>query len=393
MNETALVIASDKLNYDIIKILLQNTKIDPNAKGRSGNTVLHVCCQNNKLDLIEILLNNTNTDVNLTNIDDKKPILIAYKAKNLKMVKLLLKRDNLLICQSNQINPIKKAIDKNNIELFNILYNHPLFNVNEPDKYSAAPLCYAINSGNIELVLQLLLNFQIDVNKKSLTSNLNNNDGYSYFGFYHNNNNNKKNTYITPLSLAIKVNNYKIVKLLCQTKNININKYSNGKTALQKSIKSKRDEITNLLLSLPQVDVNLITKIDKKSITAKSQQQQQQRNSYSFSYRRKENNKYLMGQSALHIAIQEHNLNACRELIKHDELLINEYTTITDPSYSNIMNNKDGCNSLYIACCENQKEIVSLLLSRSDIDVNATSTEQKLNSSSCNCKKQLYRNS
>ena len=418
-NETALTIACQNHKYDLIKTLLQSPQIDPNVKGSYDNTALHIACQQGQADLVQMLLNNQKTQVNYSNINDETPLSISCDRNRIDIVKLLLNREDLVVFTRSQYNPIRNAIQKNNSELFSILLHHPSFKVNQLDANSVTPLGYSINSQNIDFIRQLLFVQDIDVNKKFCITKINNNSNRR---FYNQQQQQQQLEFTTPLNYALKLDNYQIAKMLIQSPDLNANEYIDGKTTLQSSIISNNHKITSLLLSSSNIDPNLITTFDPNSITLIVNER------YSYNSMNQTNDPYLFGLSSLHIACQEHNVTAVKELIKHEDLLVNLYTnaddlTCLDTLHANLYDNyktnkiakiqaqkanrgtrmhyynddeeiakfedtklsvrfendyKNGCNALYIACSENQPEIVSLMLNRSDIDLNAKSTNDEL---------------
>ena len=442
LKETALQIACENKDFTIMNELLQHPQIDTNVKLSNGNTPLHIACDNYRLNLIKMILNNPQTDVNSINNEGQTALSIACDQNRLDVINLLLNHPELKVSIPSQKNPIENAIQKNNREIFNILIHHPSFDVNEFDSKSMTPLGYAIKEQNIDFVHQLLINPNIDINKKFITKeevktksfnrpNNNNNynsgrfGGFNYNRFNRNNydydeNDDNSNEALevlsTPINVVLKLNNYKLMKMLIQYPSLDINAYTNGKTSLQSAVASNNIKLTSLLLSFPSIDVNMITIIDQESITLNT-------NPRRYNVR---NDPFLFGMSPLHIACINRNAEIVKELIKNDDLNVNEYTSadlsrldqikvqlydeykakqealkeqMKKYSQNQLFNEKDfmiekientnlsvemknqypiDCNALYIACCENEEEIVSLLLSRRDIDVNLKSTEEQL---------------
>ena len=411
--ETALQIACNNKLFDIIKVLLQHPQIDTNVKDSEGRTPLHLSCEKSKIDLIKTLLNNPKTDVNAIDHKQRTPLSIACFDKNLSIIQLLINRQDLRVSIPEQKNPIKYAIKKNDRQIFKILIHHPSFDVNQLDLKSVTPLGYAIKEQNIDFVHQLLLIPGIDINKQFFYKK----KKYRYWGWRNRSSDDDEGTFATPLNIALKLNNPQIMKMLAQSPLLNVNEYIKGKTVFHSAIITRSSQLAALILSVPNVDVNLKTSIDPDSISLRTDR-----------YDDQENDPFLHGMNALHIACIQGDENTVKELLKRDDIDINEFTNYDpslledikknlyeqykkkeealiqqkknsmknnnnyyDPSESSIAKYEDtklsikfesqyknGCNALFIACSENQPQIVSLLLNRHDIDVNAKSGDDQL---------------
>lgn len=305
-NETALQIAMDDNNFEIMKVLLQHPQIDPNVTISQNKTSLHLACENSQKDIIQMLLSNPATNVNCIDTNGQTPISIAVDHSRIDIINLLMNRPDLKVSLRSQRNPIKSAIDKSNQEIFSLLIHHPSFDINQIDKRSMTPLGYAINSQNSDFIYQLLLVPGIDVNLKVLSAN---DDRRKENGSL---------LFLTPMNLAIKLNNFRIVKMLTQNESLKLNGYIKGKTVLQETVIANNASIASVLLSTPNIDPNLITVFDPVDVTLLVHQ----------TYRSSQkNDPYLYGMSPLHIACQLHNTDIVKDLIRHDDLLVNEYTS------------------------------------------------------------------
>lgn len=73
--KTALFAALEIENYEIIKLLLANDKIDINYKRKIDNrTALHLAVQINNVAIIKLLLEKKDIDINSKDLRRKKPI-------------------------------------------------------------------------------------------------------------------------------------------------------------------------------------------------------------------------------------------------------------------------------------------------------------------------------
>ncbi|KAK8853002.1 hypothetical protein M9Y10_018000 [Tritrichomonas musculus] len=156
----------------------------------------------------------------------------------------------------------------------------------------------------------------------------------------------------TALHLAAQNDNIEIVKLLLSTPNVDVNvqsediiddgKIQKGFTALHFAALNNNIEIAKLLLSTPNIDVNIQTSADGYFF---------ERNTY-FTY------------TALHLAVQYDNIEIVKLLLSNSNIDVN-----IQISHDRNMR-YEGYTALHIAARNNDIEIVELLLSNPHIDVN-----------------------
>lgn len=123
-----IYLATQKENYEIIKLLLMNDKIDPNMRYEhtlfgtdaadrwakcNKKTSLHFAIEKGNIELINLLLTNEKIDVNrrsktgdcVTNGDgewiDETPLNNAVQNNNIEIVKLLLMNDKIDVNKAN----------------------------------------------------------------------------------------------------------------------------------------------------------------------------------------------------------------------------------------------------------------------------------------------------
>lgn len=77
IEKTALYLAVEIKNIEIIKLLLSNERINVNIlnKSESGNkTTLHLAVEKEYIEIIKLLLNNKEIEINIEDDQGKKPI-------------------------------------------------------------------------------------------------------------------------------------------------------------------------------------------------------------------------------------------------------------------------------------------------------------------------------
>eukprot|EP01117_Protostelium_nocturnum_P014725 TRINITY_DN5636_c0_g1_i5.p1 TRINITY_DN5636_c0_g1~~TRINITY_DN5636_c0_g1_i5.p1 ORF type:complete len:245 (-),score=34.08 TRINITY_DN5636_c0_g1_i5:550-1284(-) len=90
-NQTPLYVASRMGRSSIVKMLVENPKVDPNVKSMNGCTPLYVASQNGHFDVVKMLLDDLRTDPNIARNSDKAtPLHAASQNGHSGVVKMLL---------------------------------------------------------------------------------------------------------------------------------------------------------------------------------------------------------------------------------------------------------------------------------------------------------------
>lgn len=139
--QTALMLAADKGNINIVKFLLSDNKTDVTIKDIYGNTALIKGIFSNNEDIVKLILQASRTDVNTPNQRNVTPLILAASRGNENIVKLLL--------------------------------NVPGISVNTQDMYGLTALMDGVKESDTNIV-RLLLAAGADYNLK-------NKDGYTVF--------------------------------------------------------------------------------------------------------------------------------------------------------------------------------------------------------------------
>ncbi|KAK8841958.1 hypothetical protein M9Y10_026914 [Tritrichomonas musculus] len=157
---TALHIAIEKENIEIVKILLTRKDIDINFYWKSKiesyliddkKTALHLAVEKSNVEIVKLLLLYQNIDVNCLTLAFKGPDLIektalqiAVENENAEIVKLLLSKPNIDVnkymicntllrsCHRKEMTALCIAVEKDNIEITYLLCLHPYTNINIP---------------------------------------------------------------------------------------------------------------------------------------------------------------------------------------------------------------------------------------------------------------------
>lgn len=91
-NKTILHNAIKKENYFIVKYLIEEKKLNVNAKDINLSTPLHVACKKSNVDIVEILfLNGAISSLNSLDKGNRPPIYYAVINNNIEILKILIK--------------------------------------------------------------------------------------------------------------------------------------------------------------------------------------------------------------------------------------------------------------------------------------------------------------
>ena len=275
----------------------------------------------------------------LINIKDKSnrtPLIIAVEKNFVDIIELLLEHENIDVNIKNNYNqtPLIIAVEKNFVDIVKLLLGHNNIDVNIQNNYNQTPLHIALYTNND--IVKLLLEY------KDININLINKYGE------------------TPLHIAANKNNIDIVKLLLQRNDININiinKYDG--TPLHIAANNNNIDIVKLLLQRNDININLINKYGETPLHIAANNNNidivklllLQRNDINVNLI----NEY--GETPLHIAANNNNTDIVNLLLKNGNIKVN-------------IKNKNDNTLLHIAANNNNIDIVELLLEREDIKVN-----------------------
>ena len=352
--KTALHLAAEMGDADIIKILLEDPKIDinmveyDNKKGEAKKmleggivvfenyfneqvkerTALHCAVEERKEEAVKTLLQYPQIDINHKLVEK-----IVTFAKDVE--------SNII----DETTSLLVSITNNDLNIFKLLMSHPDINVkiNQTGKAilnktdiitNKSALHIACENNNIEIAKFLLNNSKIDVNEKF----------YSQF------------TDVTALSIAIEKNYIEIAELLLNKPEINVNLVLESdfstKTLLFFAIENERHEIVKLMLNNPSIEIN------QKSIIKNK-------------YDTDENEIIIENaeKTALSLAVENNLMQIMEYLLSNKDIDIN-----IKLKYHKSINNKFVDieeTAFHIAVINNKIDIIKVLLDTQKVDINA----------------------
>ena len=286
---------SNLCKYDyctFVKHLIHNQNVDLNEKQMKEveygydetyteeTPILHCAIENDNINIIKLLLQNKKLDINcVKKFIAKKPksksrdFMLDYKVGTEWVSWNEWDDDNYDIVV--EMTALNYAIEKGNIEIVNLLLTNEKLDVNLFSKFSMesqeenyllmTPLQYAIEKENIEVIKALLLNNNIDPNVISVALS-NNPDG---------NGKHIQRREMTALHIAVDNENIEIIKILLENEKVDVNinrtwfsyrdeheEWSSNikgyeKSALHIAIYRGNTDIVELLLKDKRTDVNL----------------------------------------------------------------------------------------------------------------------------------------
>jgi len=189
-----LIIAINKKNKEIIRILIQN-KVNVEFKDNKGNTSLMIAIIFKLYEIINILIDEGKAIVDISTIK-----LIIEKGYII--IFLLLVEKGIHLDDSNYNEVLINACRNNNLDGFDDFINNPKVNLNYQDQNGMTCLMYLIQFNLSIDKIKLLLTKEIDINAFDKSGD-------------------------TVLHHAINTKNVNIIKILCDIDNIDVLKKNN----------------------------------------------------------------------------------------------------------------------------------------------------------------------
>lgn len=245
--------------FQTIKFLLENGyKEYINYSYQNGPTALYIACQNNSYQTLKLLLKNS-ANIYIT-YNGFSPLYIAAKFNHHKIINYILNKSNIFLDKIQKINFINNsnclytACFNNSMESLKILLDN---SANLFTKYKGFnPVAVACLKNNTKTLEYLLNNIPESDKKFLLTPELINRVCYKNLPeiikllINHNIDINQIHNNMTPLMVAAKKNSEKIINILLSHPDIKINIQNNiGYTALHFACLYKYINIINILIN------------------------------------------------------------------------------------------------------------------------------------------------
>lgn len=411
-----LFFASWKNYPELVSVLLESnsTTIDVNKCIEDGRTPLFMACAGGLEKIVTMLLGAKGIDVNKGSDEGETPLYIACARDKRHIVALLLQNTSSRIdvnkCTKDGYSPLYEACCQRNANIVSMLLKHKDLDViNESNIWNKTPLMIASENGNGDIVLLLLENNKLEVNKC-------NNEGE------------------TALYVACDTGCTKVVSLLLksETHNVDVNicskndttaiyaaccrghtaivslilkykakeiDFSRSKSLLYTACARGYTDMVSVLLETGKIEVNEVTFWGETPLFASCEKGFEEivLTLITFANTTIDVNKSTdSGETPLYIACYKEHLNIVSTLIACRNIDVNKCTTIARSQFiecSQGYPNKDakaytnknkvdgnteaGETPLYRACYEGNLNIVSTLLSCKNIDVNKCTTTGK----------------
>jgi len=160
-----------KGHIDIVKILVNDQRVDICQTNYYGQTPFLVACEKGRIEIVKLLLNDQRVDVNKTMNGNQTPFYIACWNGQIEVVKLLLNDQRIDVNKAegnHGITPFYVACQFGYLEIVKLLVNDQRVNVNEANYYDQMPFFLVCKTGDIEIVKSMLASGR-DINVKDDT--------------------------------------------------------------------------------------------------------------------------------------------------------------------------------------------------------------------------------
>ena len=428
--------------YNIVEIILNNKEIDINSF-KDNKTALLIAVENENIDLIQLLISNEKIDINAScahkikyneynfggeYIEEITPFYLAVDKENLDIIKLLLSKKELDINYLNKVVCYDKRIPENVEEVdddddnddydfsphdIEDHFYEPIDNGNEYKEPEVTTIksgqltsfYHAIEKGNSEIIDLLLKNEEIDFNIMN-TIKTETKEFYEKYRRYQNGNiyrwrvKTTKKEEKTAFYLAVEKENLGVIQNLLSLEKVDVNipntietnidsdkdEYSFGntdselettveteiKTAFYFVVENENLDILNLLLTNEKINVNIPCKYNEK---------------YDLSCYNcpRKNDEYETEKTAFYLAVEYKNLEILKVLLSNEKIDINngfkkdeiikEFKPEEEGEIKSCTNKEIKRTPLHLAVKNQSIEIIKILLNQKNIDLNIKDDE------------------
>ena len=162
LSVTPLILAISLQRLDCIQTLI-DIGVDVNKQDQMENTPLHIACIDGKPKIVKMLLENEKLNINMLNCFHECPIIAACTGNNTECVKLLLEYNSYPHRRDNKGNSaIHIACEYGNIEIIKLLLDRGV-SINCQNSHGKTPLYVACMEKHAKCLL-FLINAGADVN-------------------------------------------------------------------------------------------------------------------------------------------------------------------------------------------------------------------------------------
>lgn len=261
-------IACQNNHLDVIRMLIKDSRIDPNIRNCGRVTILHMACQDSKLEIIKILLEHPRLDLNSVS-NSKTPLHLASSYNLIPVMKLLLADPRIDVNYKNFLiincwTPLHYACNNGHLEAFKLLISHPQINIFNLSDFGSSVLHFANDKDICKIILEetsIDPNSQNDFGKIPLVTLTE-----SYTASIESIKLLLEDSRVDPtiptydgstvLSTACKLNNFLCVKLFLENDKININTTDRLKmTPFEYACMNSSFEIIRMFLEDPRLDI------------------------------------------------------------------------------------------------------------------------------------------
>jgi ankyrin repeat protein len=240
---TTLALAAIEGSYEIVKLLLRQHRMDPNAQDKSGRSALHHAVLAGHTRVARLLLECDMIKINLRDNNGDTPLALAAQSiyrgrgsqnKPVDVLKVLLEFDALQIQSVEQSGRSSVICDEahNRGDSIELLSNTRRLDIDSRDSHGRSPLSHAAKWGHEGVVSILLETNKVDIDSR---------DSHGR----------------SPFSYAAMGGYDGIVRILLKTGNVDIDSRDNdGESPLSHAARTRREGIVRILLETGKVDID-----------------------------------------------------------------------------------------------------------------------------------------